>query len=452
MKILFITPQLPYPPRQGTTIRNYNLIRYLADSHTVDLLTLAAPGEKLDATSPLHECCRRIGTVPQPVRSTAQRIKDTFSSPLPDMGHRLESAEMRALIDQWLDEAGLDETALAETGLDETALNETGTCEWDIVQIEGIEVAQYGAQILDGLRQRFPNQADALPKLVFDDHNCEYLLQKRNALNDLLVPKRWIGGIYSTLQWQKLRRYERQICQDADATLAVSIADKDALQKIAPDADITVVFNGFDPPEEPPEEQPENLSEEQPDASERRTSKTLLYIGKMDYRPNVDAMLWFGREILPIIQSEIPDTELKIVGMNPHPRLDELSTVPGIEITGMVEELGPYLAEAAVYVIPLRVGGGTRFKALEAMAYRKPIVATSLGIEGIPVEDRRDLLIADSAADFAAAVVRLLRDQEAAGTLSQTLGENGCRLVESTFTWASIMPVVEGVYDRITTN
>lgn len=420
MKILFITPQLPHPPRQGTTIRNFNLIAYLAADHTVDLLSFTTPDEELNPSSPLHKLCRRVDAVPQPIRSTAERVKDTFLSPLPDMGHRLESAAMRKLIDSWIEKAAPDE--------------------WDIVQIEGIEVAQYGQQIVDGLKKRFPDQPDALPKLVFDDHNCEYLLQKRNALNDLTTPKRWIGGIYSTLQWQKLRRYERSICQMADATFAVSVADKDALEKIAPDADITVVFNGFDPPKTVTRDLPS------PEASQ---SQTLLYIGKMDYRPNVDAMLWFGQAIFPLIRAEVNDVSLKIVGMNPHPRLEQLKTVAGIEITGMVEDLEPYLQNAAVYVIPLRVGGGTRFKALEAMAYGKPIVATSLGIEGIPVADGQELLIANSPEDFAAAVIRLLRDQADGGALSQSLGESAHQLVEETFTWSSIIPQVETIYSNL---
>lgn len=419
MQILFITPQVPYPPRQGTTIRNYNLIRYLAERHTIDLLTFTAPNEKLDVTNPLHEHCRKIASVQQPFRTTRKRIMDTFLSPLPDMGHRLESAKMRELVDSWLNEVTFDE--------------------WDIVQIEGIEVAQYGFQILDGLRQRFPSQTHSLPKLVFDDHNCEYLLQKRNALNDLFVPKRWVGGIYSVLQWQKLRRYERQICLDTDATFAVSVADKESLREIAPAAEISVIINGFDPPAD------SHIN----GTKKTNDAKTLLYIGKMDYRPNVDAMLWFGREIFPLIRAEIGEVSLKIVGMNPHPRLNELAIIEGISIVGMVENLAPYIEEASVYVIPLRVGGGTRFKALEAMAYRKAIVATSLGVEGIPVQHERELLLADSAEDFASSTIRLLSDQAAGGKLSNVLGENALRVVESTFTWQAIIPEVERVHSRL---
>ncbi len=121
MKLLFLTPQLPYPPRQGTTIRNYNLIRWLAPQHTIDLLTFLAPGETLREDSPLHQLCRRIATVAQPSRSTSARARDTLLKAAPDMALRLESPQMHALVQEWL---------AAEP--------------YDIVQFEGIELAQYG--------------------------------------------------------------------------------------------------------------------------------------------------------------------------------------------------------------------------------------------------------------------------------------------------------------------
>ena len=426
MKLLFITPQLPFPARQGTTIRNYNLIRYLSKNHTIDLLSFAAPGEKLEASSPLHNHCRRIEVVSQPVRPTSQRIRDTFLSLLPDMGHRLESTEMRKRIEQWLSEADVDE--------------------WDWVQIEGIEVAQYGKQIIDGLRERFPHDVGKPTKLLFDNHNCEYLLQKRNALNDLWLPSRWPAALYSLLQWQKLVRYERQVCFWADEISAVSVADRDALQRLAPQKEFTVVYNGFDMASvSETDSAVESLRE---DGAREAMGPKILFIGKMDYRPNVDAMLWFGHAIFPSIQLQIPDATLQIVGMNPHHRLNILAGAKGIEIVGQVEDLAPYLAQAAVYVIPLRVGGGTRFKAIEAMAHRKPIVTTSLGIEGIPAINGEELIIADSPQPFSSAVLSLLEDWKTGGAVGKKLGERAHKLVTDKFTWPSIIPTLEAVYQK----
>ena len=427
MKILLLTPQLPYPPRQGTTIRNYNLIRELAQHHTIDLLTFLAPGDALDVNSPLHGLCRHIGALPQPVRSSTQRALDTLRSPLPDMGLRLQSAPMHDLVQRWVQ-----------------------TNQYDLVQIEGIEMAQYGLRAVGKVDDKLtPNysqgrQADqkqmvARPILVFDDHNCEYLLQKRNALTDLSLPRRWAAAAYSLVQWQKLVRYEAHICRQADVVLAVSDADKAALAHLAPGQPITVVSNGI----RVREYQGAPSSTPQAGVSGRFN---LVFTGKMDYRPNIDAVLWFGRQVLPLIQARTPEVCFQIVGMNPHPRLDVLRANPAIEIVGAVSEAQPYIQNAAVYVIPMRVGGGTRFKALEAMACARPIVSTTLGVEGIPVRDGQELLLADSPQTFADAVVRLLDDAQSGATVNRQLGEQARRFVENQYDWAQIMPHLEQAY------
>ncbi|MFN3332478.1 MAG: glycosyltransferase, partial [Caldilinea sp.] len=322
MRILFVTPQAPYPPRQGTTIRNFNLIRGLAARHQIDLLTFLAPGEEISADSPLHQLCGRIASVAQPTRSTAQRIRSTLGALTPDMGLRLESAAMHALIHTWVQQTA-----------------------YDIVQIEGIELAQYGRAVA-GRRHSAKR-----PAFVFDNHNCEYLLQQRNALTDLRHPQRWPAAAYSLLQWWKLRHYEAAAMRDADAVVAVSEADRAALLKLGVDTSITVVSNGID------------LTEYQPPANPLPASRTLVFTGKMDYRPNIDAALWFAQEVLPLILEHAPDVRFQIVGMNPHPRLDVLRSHPSIEIIGAVADTRPYIHRAAAYVIPMRVGGGTRFKA-----------------------------------------------------------------------------------------
>ena len=170
---------------------------------------------------------------------------------------------------------------------------------------------------------------------------------------------------------------------------------------------------------------------------------TLVFTGKMDYRPNIDAVLWFAHEVLPLVVAQSPHARFQIVGMNPHSRLDELRANPHIEITGAVDDVRPYITAAAVYVIPMRVGGGTRFKALEAMASGKAIVSTTLGVEGIPVADGRELLLADTPGAMAAAVLRLLHD---GGPLHAELGRHGRALVASQYGWAQIVPRLERVY------
>ncbi|MFN3981307.1 MAG: glycosyltransferase, partial [Caldilinea sp.] len=396
------TPQAPYPPRQGTTIRNFNLIRGLAARHQIDLLTFLAPGEEIGADSPLHQLCGRIASVAQPTRSTAQRIRSTLGALTPDMGLRLESAAMHALIHTWVQQIA-----------------------YDIVQIEGIELAQYGRAVAG--RRHSANR----PAFVFYNHNCEYLLQQRNALTDLRYPQRWPAAAYSLVQWWKLRHYEATSMRDADAVVAVSEADRAALLKLGVATPITVVSNGID------------LAEYQPPANPLPASRTLVFTGKMDYRPNIDAVLWFAQEVLPLILEHAPDVRFQIVGMNPHPRLDVLRSHPSIEITGAVADTRPYIHRAAAYVIPMRVGGGTRFKALEAMACGAAIVSTSVGVEGIGVKNNTEMLIADTPEEFAQAVLRLLNDAD--GALHVTLDDEGERFVEQHYGWEQIIPKLETV-------
>jgi glycosyltransferase involved in cell wall biosynthesis len=415
MNILLLTPQLPYPPRQGTTIRNYNLIRELASRHTFDLLTFLAPGEALTDDNPLHTICRAVFAVSQPERTLSHRGRDTLTRRLPDMGLRLESREMRELTRKLVE----------------------GNA-YDIVQTEGIELAQYGE-----LARKTAADRSVRTAWIFDDHNCEYLLQKRSATTDLRHLPRWVASAYSLVQWQKLEAYERQICRQADAVVAVSPADAEALQTLVPDLDVTVVSNGIDLDLYP------YVGAEGGAGKSVQTGLTLVFTGKMDYRPNIDAVLWFGRHVLPLIQERRDDVRFQIVGMNPHPRLDELRDNPAIEITGMVPETISYIQNAAVYVIPMRVGGGTRFKALEAMASGKPIVTTTLGVEGIPVQHGQELLIAETPDAFADAVLHLLADDKATLTKREQMGISARAFVEARYGWQQITPKLEALYSRL---
>lgn len=406
MRILILTPQVPYPPRQGTSIRNYHLIAHLARHHTVDLLTFLAPGDDLAPDSPLYTHCRRIAAIPQPVRPTARRLLDLGTTLRPDMALRLEAAAMHAQVQTWL--AG---------------------GEYDILQIEGIELAQYA-------RHADPRRT----LVVFDDHNCEYLLQQRNALTDLQTPRRWHAAAYSLVQWAKLRRYEAEVCRSADAVVAVSEPDRRALAQLAPGAILRVAPNGIDLA---------NYATSSAQPAAEADPFRLLFTGKMDYRPNVDAMLWFADQVLPLIQAAAPQVRLQIVGMNPHPRLAPLRDREAIEITGTVPDPRPYFAVADAYIIPMRVGGGTRFKALEAMACAKAIVSTSLGVEGIGVEDGRELLLGDTPAAFTAAVLRLIQDRVTGGRLAQQLGSQARAFVAAHYTWDRIMPTLETLYTEL---
>jgi sugar transferase (PEP-CTERM/EpsH1 system associated) len=412
-RILFLTPQLPYPPQQGTALRNYNLIAQVAQRHEVHLLSFAESSSEtsdlgtlypLSGLGPLRDLCASVHTVPVPQRSPWRRLQTLLTSPLPDIIHRLHSPLFYPELDQIMqDSAPLD-----------------------VVEIEGLEMAEYG---LHALR----TAAEPKPRLVYDAHNAEYLLQKRIFEADVRHPRRWLGALYSWIQWQKLRRYEARVCRQAQRVIACSPADGNALAQLVPDLKATIIPNGVD------------TKHYQPGIVAPRPlgAQTLVFTGKMDFRPNVDAVLWFGTAVLPIIRQKVPQTQFYVVGKNPHPRLAPLRGIPGITLTGFVDDVRPYIAAATVYVVPLLTGGGTRLKVLEAMSMGNAIVSTTLGCEGIHATPGRDIVLADEAADMAAQVVALLGDP----ARRQALGAAARVFVERHFDWHIVTASLDQLYE-----
>ncbi len=407
MNILFLTPQLPYPPQKGTALRNWGLISGLSQRHTIAVLSFLDPGQTPEVAGPLAAACR-VEIVPPPARTFRDRLRDMFTTSRPDMVLRLASDEYARRLANWLAREP-----------------------FDVIHIEGIEMAPY-LDVIKPLRGGL-GRGGSGALVVFDDHNCEYLLQQRAFFTDLRAPARWPGAAYSLVQWLRLRRYEAQVCRRADRVLAVSEADAVALRRLVPNLTVTVTPNGIDTRAYRPET---------PSTNGQIPANALVFTGTMDFRPNVDAVLWFVGEVLPRIQAEEPDARFLAVGQRPHRRLDALRNNLAVTLTGWVADTRPYVAAATVVVVPLRVGGGTRFKLLEAMALGKAVVATRLGAEGYPVTDGRELLLADSPADFAAAVVALLRDPQH----REALGRAARAFVEERYDWRVIVPQVERVY------
>jgi len=402
-KILFLTSQLPYPPHQGGAIRTYNLIVNLAPRHEIHLLSFVNSPNDLERAGPLRQYCQTIEVVPVPRRSSLKRLLTTLFSPLPDMALRLPSAEFRLRLAARLESE-----------------------RFDVVQVESIEMAPYAMSDTGW-------ETENKPLWIFDDYNAEYVLQQRAFETDVRHPRRWIGALYSFIQWQKLRRYEAAVCQRVDRVLAVSEADKEILQKLGPGVEVTVIPNGVDTRAYDPGQTYPLVLE----------PHSVVFTGKMDFRPNIDAVLWFCHQVLPLIKTQVPDVHFYIVGQKPTQRLRPLAEDPAVTITGYVDEVQPYIAEAAVYAVPLRIGGGTRLKIMEAMALGKAIVSTSLGCEGYPVTSGRELVMADTPQDFARCVVELLGDTRRRAELGLT----GRRFVEERYDWRAIVPRLERVYE-----
>ncbi len=344
------------------------------------------------------------------MRAFIRRACDTLFNPLPDMALRLESSLMHRRM-----------AALLQENF------------YDVIQVEGIEMAPYVLTAARCRRGRVPGREKALSWLVFDDHNAEYLLQKRNFLTDIRQPRRWLAATYSCVQWQKLVAYERRICRTADRVIAVSEADRDALRSILPGLEVAVIPNGVD------------LAFYRRDAVAALPGigpHALVFTGKMDYRPNVDGVLWFADAVLPLILAQLPTAHFYIVGQQPHERLARLARHPAITLTGRVPDTRPYIAAASVYVVPLRIGGGTRLKVLEAMAMEQAIVSTRLGCDGFDFSDGQEVIFADDPAAFATAVINLCRDRRQAAEL----GRRARAHVEARYGWDAIVPQLEALY------
>ncbi|MFZ0546482.1 MAG: glycosyltransferase [Candidatus Promineifilaceae bacterium] len=399
MKILLLTPQEPYPPHQGTSLRNFYILKGLSLQHEITLLTFRdfLTGFKPATTTILDDLCQEIYTVPAPNRTMATRLKRLFVDRRPDMAHRLESPAFNTALTQLLTEQS-----------------------FDVVQIEGIELAQSMALV----RQHSPHS-----RLIFDDHNAETELQRRAFLTDLRHPTRWPAALYSWIQVGRLRRFERWACQTADAVTVVSETDAAHIRSLGVTTSVTVIPNSLD------------IMEYRTRETEPAFDYDLIFSGKMDYRPNIDAVLWFADEIWPFLKEKRPQITWVIVGQKPHARLERLKEMSGITITGWVESVQPYLAGAAVYVMPFRMGSGTRLKLIEAMAAGKAIVSTPVGAEGFPVTHDRELLLADDPVQFAESVLALLE----AGERREELGKKAAEFAEQ-YDWRVIVPAFEEAY------
>ena len=397
MRILLLTPQRPYPPHQGTTLRNFNLVKELAKRHSVCVLSFLESDQDPVNSGPLPELCQWLDLLPVPHRTSGTRLRQLLTTRRPDMSWRLWSPAFDARMAEHLREHS-----------------------FDVVSIEGIEMAPYLPTIEEAKPQPLP---------IYDAHNAEWILQKRAFATDVKSPSRWPAAAYSWVQWRRLLRYEADLMRRVEHTVAMSHPDKVALREINPTAPISVVPNGVDV-----------MAYSQ--FKGESIHFDIVFTGKMDFRPNIDAVLWFSRQVLPLIQTYRPGTTFAAVGQRPHARLDVLRPLSGVTITGYVEDIRPYIAGATVYAVPLRMGGGTRLKLMEAMAMGKAIVSTSLGADGFPVESGQELILADDPERVAREVVNLLENP----ARRARLGRTGRAFAQANYGWDVLVPRLEQLY------
>ncbi len=403
MKVLFVTASLPYPPQQGGALRTYGLLHGLHQAgHELTLLSFSNTPDVNTSGTPLATFCKHIETLPTPGRTKSQRLRNLFLSRQPDIAHRLYSSAFANRLRELISSQN-----------------------FDIIQFEGIEVACYLPLI---------KQMGVASKLVYDAFNAEAAMQYAIYKIDRQTPHRWLVAGYSLIQSRRIEQFERSLCTQADLVIAVSPEDAAILQQFAPTKRVPVVANGIFVNDY-----------EKPQSELDMGEHALVFTGKMDYRPNVDAALWFADHILPTVKQSITDTKFYIVGQQPHGSLEHLRDHAAIVVTGWVESVLPYLKNAQLYVAPLRMGSGTRLKILEAMASGSAVVATTVAASGMKRTLDMGIIIADEPEQMAQVIIQLLGDS----AQRSYIGEAARDYVRQHYDWSVIIPDLLKAYEAI---
>jgi polysaccharide biosynthesis protein PslH len=386
LRILWVKLNGLWPLNTGGRLRTFHTVAELSQRHAVTLLTTHAPGEDAHALAPQLPACERVISLehaPTKVGSAAFLLATARSwlSPLPADMWRWRVPAVRQEVERLLAGGHFD------------------LCVADF--LSATPNVPLGGRV---------------PVVLFE-HNVEYVIWKRLAQAPGPV---WRRALLE-LEWRKMRRYEAAACTRASFTLAVSEADRTLLMATAPGARVAAVETGVD------------LDYFAPNGWHEKPA-TIVFTGSLDWYPNEDAVLHFVDEILPRVRAHVPATRFVVVGRNPSAKLRHVAEAAGAIVTGTVDDVRPWLAEAAVCIVPLRIGGGTRLKIFEALAMAKPVVSTTIGAEGLPVTSGEHLVLADGAGDFAKAVITLLRDPDQ----RQRLAKAGRALVEERFSWGRV--------------
>ena len=394
MKVLLLTQVLPYPPDSGPKIKTWNVLKYLAQHHEVTLVSFVRGDQSADAIQ-LKNYCRAVHTVPinRGAWSDGRYMIQSLVTRQPFLMVRDDRIAMRKVIQKV-----------------------TAQTQFDIVHVDQLNMAQYAGRVTGAGK-------------ILDAHNALWLLYKRLWETMAPGPKKWLLG----RDWRLLKQYEGEICRSFGGLLTVSREDKVALQEAAgKPLEATVIPIAIDTDEV---------------VKVRRCAEAdhILHIGTMFWPPNIDGILWFLREIFPLIQAKRPQTTLDLVGAKPPPEIMAYSSNgAGINVTGYVADPTPFYEATGVMVVPLRAGGGMRVKILNALAQGLPIVSTTLGCEGIAVEPGRHLLVADTPEAFAQATLDLLEDKR----LASELGDNGRHLIQSTYDYRAACRPLEALYQH----
>ncbi|MGC1374533.1 MAG: glycosyltransferase [Candidatus Sulfotelmatobacter sp.] len=386
MKILWVKAGGLVPPDTGGKIRSYNILRELARRHSVTFFSFYGEHDH-DRHPELKEIFDGLVCMPLKVPS-AKSPAEMLS-----YGIHLFSPQPYGITKFCRQEVRHKVHALIENEKHDVIVCDfmaaAGVIPWD----------------------------SPVPKILFT-HNVEATIWRRHYE----VSANPVWKTISWLEWKKMESAERRYLSLADHVLAVSEADRDAFASVADPARLTVIPTGVDVEYFQPLEVDE-------------TPDSLVFTGSMDWLPNEDAIIYFLDEIFPLIVQKSAGVVLEVVGRKPSRKLQaRAEQEKNVTLTGWVEDIRPYLARAAVCIVPLRIGGGTRLKVFEAMAMAKAVVSTSVGAEGLPVSSGQNIFLADTPRDFADRVISLLQDsgeRRRSGTAARTM-------VQEKYSWGQV--------------
>jgi glycosyltransferase involved in cell wall biosynthesis len=380
MKILWVNSNFMHPTNRGGPIRTLEMLLHLQRRHEIHFAAIEDPSQPEGPAKANEYSFRsyssRLHVPERGAPAFAWQLAKALVSPLPLAVQRYRSPDLGRLIEKLL-----------------------RTERFDRAVVDHLAPAAH-----------FPD----LPHALLFQHNVETMIWRRRAEHASTPAQRFYLG----LQAKRMYRFERQVCRAAGHVVAVSEVDADLMRDLFGVSRLTVIPTGV------------NLEFHAP----RPTSQAsdLIFVGSMDWLANVDGVMWFAREVLPLIRLRKPDCSLTIAGRKPPREIGDLAAGdPRILVTGTVPDVRPYMWGAAASIVPLRIGGGTRLKIYESMAARVPIVSTTIGAEGLEVEHGVNIRLADTAADMAAQCLELLENPAE----RQRIQSNAWEMVSSRFSW-----------------
>ena len=416
MKILYLAHRIPYPPNKGDKIRSFNEIKYLSNSYELHLACLADDPGDLRYEQDLKKYCENICIIRHKTAIAKIKGMGFAISNRPISVGFFYSRPLQSTVSRWL------------------SLNK-----YRAVICFSSPMAEY---IVNQSTSRLINES---PELIMDfcDVDSDKWLQYSRQTR---FPFSVIWGMENRL----LLKYEKRINSLFDHSVFVSKQEADLFQRLYPRAkNVTVMPNGVDHEYFSPDRVYTREPIATPGASDKHKKLNknvtcnphpiLLFTGAMDYYANVDGVTWFCNEVLPIIKRDFNELEFNIVGSNPDSEVRGLAKIPGVTVTGFVEDIRPYYQAADICVVPLRIARGIQNKILEAMSMRKPVVTTKKAIEGINAESEKHVLVEETPKGFAQAVSTLLKDHQC----MDRIGADGQEFVKDNFNWTINMKKFE---------